>query len=146
MSKKSRRPKRKPRVGIQQTVQRLRIAADAMKASRSRYAAYTFLLAVYQFYWQWLDRGCAERHVKALRRQQRKKNQHPVKMLIAAANCSLEAKVMSRWSRALEYALSGENDPTELIDLFRQNGGIAGCARLAAKEDPKRAPSRDDWA
>jgi hypothetical protein len=69
-------------------------------------------------------------------------------MLIKAANCSPEAKILSRWVRALEYASMKGVRPEHLMYIFEQHGGIAGCARLAAKTDPKRTPppDRDDWA
>jgi len=151
MSKKSRKSKEETGTSVQAAVKRLRNAAKAMKATRSRYAAYTFLLEIYRCYWEWLDRGWAEKRLKSLSRKlglHRQKNQQPFKMLIKAANCSLDAKLRSRWVRALEYALSEETHPNDLIVLFNEHGGIVGCARLAAENDPKRgAPRfRDDWA
>jgi hypothetical protein len=120
-----------------------------MNASSSRYAANDFLIEVYRVHWEWRDRGCAKRKVALLNRQiglARKSRQQPFKTLIVAAKCSPEAKVRSRCVRALGYALFEEIEPDELGHLFRANGGIAGCARLAAKRDPKRGPPRDDWA
>jgi hypothetical protein len=152
MSKNSRRLMRNRRIDIQAALEQIRVAAEAMNSSRSRYAAYEFLLAVYEPYWGWIDAGHYDAHITAsIRRKSDRrygKNEHPVKMLIRAANCSLEAKVLSRWVRALEYALLKSTRPKHLSYFFEHHGGIAGCATLAAKMAPKRTPppDRDDWA
>ena len=149
MRKKSRKKQYSSFVGVQTSVTRLRDAAKAVKRSRSRYAAYAFLAEVYQCYWEWLDRGWADKHIKSLKRQLGLTQcgiQQPLKTLILAANYSLEAKLRSRWIRALEYALSQDMEPDDLLRLFRHYGGIAGAARHAAKTEPKRGPPPDAWA
>jgi hypothetical protein len=148
MSKKYRASKQRPSITIRAAVNRLRDAAETMNASRSRYAANDFLVEVYSIYCEWLERGLAKRHIRQLdckTRSHQPKTQQPFKTLIIAANCSLEAKLRSRWIRALEYALCTNTDPEELLELLRHNGGIAGCAKLSAKKEPKRGPPRDDW-
>lgn len=152
MSKRSRRSKNKRRIDVQAAVERIRTAAETMNSSRSRYAAYDFLRAVYEPYWDWIDTGHYDEHITAsIRRrsnQRHSKNEHPAKMLIKAAGCSPEAKTLSRWVRALEYASMKRIRPKHLSYFFTRHGGIAGCARLAAHYEPKRTepPERDDWA
>jgi hypothetical protein len=152
MSKKSRKSKNNRRIDVHAALKQIRAAAEAMNSSRSRYAAYDFLLAVYEPYWGWIDAGHYDEHISAsIRRQSDQRhgdNEHPVKMLIRLAGCSPEAKTLSRWVRALEYASMKGIRPQHLIYIFTRHGGIAGCARLAAKYEPKRTepPERDDWA
>jgi hypothetical protein len=152
MSKRSRKSKNKRRINVQAALKQIRAAAEAMNASRSRYAAYDFLSVVYESYWDWFVEGHSDERIKCLIRRssgrQHNNHEHPFKMLIRAANCSAEAKVLSRWVRALEYASMKRTRPQHLTYIFERHGGIAGCARLAAKDDPKRTPppDRDDWA
>jgi hypothetical protein len=152
MSKRSRKSRSKRHIDVRAAVEQIHAAAEAMDASRSRYAAYDFLLAVYTPYWDWFDEGLSDEHIKSsiLRTsgQRHSHNEHPLKMLIRAARCSPEAKILSRWVRALEYALLKTIRPQHLIYFFEHRGGIAGCARSAARYEPKRAtsPERDSWA
>ena len=152
MSKRSRKSKNKRRINVQAALKQIRAAAEAMNASRSRYAAYDFLSVVYEHYWDWFIEGHSDERIKSLIQrssgQRQNDNEHPFKTLIKAANCSLEAKILSRWVRALEYALMKSTRPQHLSYFFEHHGGIAGCATLAAKMDPKRTPppDRDDWA
>jgi hypothetical protein len=152
MSKNSRNPKRRRLINVRAAVEQIRAAARAMNASRSRYAAYEFLSVVYDQYWNWFIQGHSDERIKSVIQrssdQRHTNNEHPIKMLIKAAHCSSEAKVLSRWVRALEYISLRQARPHHVTYLLDRNGGIAGCARLAAKMDPKRTPppDRDDWA
>jgi hypothetical protein len=73
------------------------------------------------------------------------KAHHPLRALIDVADGSLEAKTASRWTRALEYALSEDVKPAALFNFLRASGGIAGCARTASKDLPKHMSKRNDW-
>lgn len=152
MSKRSRRLRKQRRIDVQAALKQIRNAAEAMNSNRSRYAAYGFLIAVYEPYWGWIDAGHYDEHINAsIRRhsdQRHGDNEHPVKALIKAAGCSPEAKTLSRWVRALEYASMKRTRPEHLTYIFSRHKGIAGCARLAAQFEPKRTapPERDDWA
>lgn len=151
MSKGSRRKKQRPLTSVNAAVERLQAAVKAMNASRSRHAANDFLAEVYSVYWEWLYQGEEDRQIAHLNRRlglHRQTNKQPFKTLIVAANCSLEAKQRSRWVRALEYASLKETRPEHLTHLLERQGGIAGCARLAAKYEPKRATptEHDSWA
>jgi hypothetical protein len=59
---------------------------------------------------------------------------------------ALDSKQKSRWSRALEFAALTKTTPDDLPKLFKNSSGIAGCARFAAKQKPKKNAYRDDWA
>jgi len=152
MSNRSRKLRKQRHINVRAAVEQIRKAAETMNKSRSRYAAYDFLLAVYDPYWGWIDAGHYDAHISAsIRRQSDQRhghNEHPFKMLIRAADCSPEAKILSRWVRALEYASTQRTRPQHLTYIFERHGGIAGCARLAAKYEPRRAtpPERDSWA
>jgi hypothetical protein len=152
MSKKTRKSRNDRRISVRPAVEQIRAVAEIMNASRSRFAGHAFLSVVYEHYWKWSDDGHTDERIKAAirRSSDRRHNnaEHPVKMLIRAADCSPEAKVLSRWVRALEYASMKRTRPQHLTYIFERHGGIAGCARLAAKFEPKRTPppDRDDWA
>src|SRR5207237_623841 len=70
----------------------------------------------------------------------------PIRTLIDATFPGLNSKQKSRWSRALELAALAKTPPDQLVMLFKNYSGIAGCARLAADEKPKKNTYRDDWA
>jgi hypothetical protein len=127
---------------------RLQVAAAEMRASRSRYAAYRLLGIVYRMYWDWLTKETNPKRLKPLASifgQNQRKGRHCFRMLLELADSSTEAKLLSRWTRALEYALDQDTDPNELPHLFGRNGGIAGCARLAATRISRRGRERNDW-
>jgi hypothetical protein len=130
------------------SLKELRAAGQELRQTRSRYAPYAFLQHVYRIYHRWLARGGVRRHKAALMRltaQNVRNAHHPLRALIKVANGTLEAKTASRWTRALEYALSEDIRPGALFDFFRANGGIAGCARTASKDLPKHMSKRNDW-
>jgi hypothetical protein len=70
----------------------------------------------------------------------------PARTLIDATFPALHPKQKSRWSRALEFAAMTKVTPDDLPKLFKNYSGIAGCARFAAKQKPKKNMYRDDWA
>jgi hypothetical protein len=147
----SKRRKNRPLVSRQQAeidVRRLRGAAQTLQRSRSRDAPHDFLQIVYHIYHRWRARGSVGRHKSMLLRVTEldtRKSHHPFRVLMDAANGSLEAKTKSRWTRALEYAQSEDTKPDQLIEFFCTNGGIAGCARTASRELPKHLIKRNDW-
>ena len=148
MSKRPRKSKQKHLCASTTHLGKIRAAAARMKSSRSRYSAYRFLSVIYRTYWSWVKQTTTLKQVKALALQsgQRHRNgRHAFRTMLEAADCSPEAKVLSRWSRALEYALDRGTRPSNLLSLFEHNGGIAGCARLAAKDLSKRGRVRNDW-
>jgi hypothetical protein len=148
MSKKIRAPKPHVSSPTLDPLDRLRVAAAQMKASKSRYGVYDFLCVVYRHYWNWSKQEIVRRQVKALAQQSNQSSRndhHTFRTMLIAANCSPEAKVLSRWTRALEYAREQMTRPDDLLRLFKSNGGVAGCARLAAREIPKHRTTRNSW-
>ena len=70
----------------------------------------------------------------------------PIRTLIDATFPSLNSKQKSRWTRAIELATIVKTPPDQLTMLLKNHSGIAGCARLAADEKPRKNTYRDDWA
>lgn len=133
---------------VEATLKELRAAGRELRQTKSRYAPYEFLQHVYRIYYRWRARGGVRRRKSmliSLTSQEARAAHHPFRVLIDAANGSLEAKTKSRWTRALEYALSENVKPRRLPLFFRTHDGIAGCARAASKERPKHLMKRDDW-
>ena len=74
----------------------------------------------------------------------------PIRVLIEATLPDAGLKQKSRWVRALEYIYSEDVPPSRFRKFVRANGGLVGCARLAAQEHSKRRrPQRNrgegDW-
>jgi hypothetical protein len=76
----------------------------------------------------------------------RRKGASPIRVLIEATFPSADSKQKSRWVRALQYASSEGASADELRSFFRSRLGVAGCAHLAAKHQPKQNRLRDAWA
>ena len=114
----------------------------------SRFACYSYLEAVYRQYRLWAEDGAAKRRSRILSRKhgvELRRGVHPVRVLITLTYPSIDPKMASRWTRALEYAAHCRALPGDLAGFFSRYGGVAGCAQMAARELPKRASDRDDW-
>lgn len=106
-----------------------------------RFRFYGYLAAVYRTYKEWKDLGISKRMALRLASQLpilRRKNTSPVRTLIDATFPALDSKQKSRWSRALEFAALTKVNPDDLPTLFKNSSGIAGCARFATKQNPKK--------
>lgn len=116
------------------------------EAGRFRFHGY--LVVVYRTYKEWKDLRISKkmgRHLAEHLKSPRRKGTSPVRLLIDATFPALDSKQKSRWSRALEFAALKKTNPDNLVKLFKKFSGIAGCARLAAKQKPKRNTARNDW-
>jgi hypothetical protein len=114
-----------------------------------RFRFYGYLAAVYRTRKEWKDLGISKKMARRLAEHfeiPRRKGTSPVRTLIDATFPVLDPKQKSRWSRALDFAALTKTTADDLPKLFKINLGIAGCARFAAKEKPKRNIDRDDWA
>ena len=124
-------------------------ASHRAQCATGRFKFYPYLVAVYRTYKEWKDLGVSKkmsrRVAKAFKTGSRK-NTNPVRTLIDATCPALNSKQRSRWSRALEFAAFTKATPEQLPNLFKNNSGIAGCARGAAKQKPKKERNRDDWS
>jgi hypothetical protein len=117
----------------------VQLAAARLNQTKARFAFYKYLRAVYRVGWRW---GLAKRRkttaLAALTGRQGQVGLHAFRAIIDATYPSLEAKMASRWTRALEFAFLRDIAPSQLLDFFKQSGGVANCARHAANTDPKK--------
>jgi hypothetical protein len=108
-------------------------------ASRSRFAFYDYLAAVFHLYVQLRRRNQAKTSARrlaklfGLRTQNRT---HPIRVIIDATSTA-DLKTKSRWTRALRYAWRERKTWTDLKSFLRENGGPAGCATQFAAVHPK---------
>ena len=112
-------------------------------ASRSRFAFYDYLAAVFELYVQLRRTRQAKKSARliaklfGLREQDRT---HPIRTIIDATSTT-DLKTKSRWSRALRYAWQERKTWTNLRSFLRENGGPAGCAdQFAAINSSGRYP------
>jgi hypothetical protein len=116
----------------------VQLAAARLNQTKARFAFYKYLRAVYRVGWRW---GLAKRRkttaLAALTGRQGQVGLHAFRVIIDATY-PLEAKMASRWTRALEFAFSLDTPPSQLPDFFKKSGGVANCARNAANTDPKK--------
>jgi hypothetical protein len=113
-----------------------------------RFRFYGYLAAVYRTYQEWKDLRISKRMARHLAKYlaiPRRKGTSPIRTLIDATFPVLDPKQKSRWSRALEFAALTKATADDLPKLFENSSGIAGCARSAAKEKPKKNMDRNDW-
>jgi len=124
-------------------------ASQRAQSETGRFRYYRYLTVVYRTYKEWKKLGISKRMARQLARcfeTPQRKSTSPIRTLIEATFPGLDRKRKSRWSRALELAALAKTQPDQLIMLFKNHSGIAGCARLAADEKPKKNTYRDDWA
>jgi hypothetical protein len=134
---------------IFQRIQKVRKTALKSMRSKNRFADYRYLRSVLRAY------KCFE--ANSLLNLMRKvapntfmtparANWHSLRLLIEATSCQQDSRTLSRWTRALEFALAEGVDPEDLARFIRAHNGIAGCAQLASKTNPKRRRSSDRTA
>jgi hypothetical protein len=104
---------------------------------------------VYRVHVSWEQRQIARTSARALAADLAitlRRGMSPIRILIEAALPEADFKQKSRWVRALEYA-SSENVPVKQFRKFiGANGGLAGCARLAAQQNRQRKRPGGDWS
>jgi hypothetical protein len=124
-------------------------ASQQAQRETGRFKSYGCLVAVYRTYKEWKDLKISKkmaRHLAKSFKTPRRKGTSPVRTLIDVTFPTLDPKQKSKWSRALEFAALTKARPEQLPKLFTNHSGIAGCARLAAKQEPRKETYRDDWA
>jgi hypothetical protein len=124
----------------------LRQAIDALRrlerkcfASRSRFAFYDYLAAVFELYVQLRRTKQAKkaaRLIAKLFQLHNQKRNHPIRVIIDATSTA-DNKTKSRWTRALRYAWRKRKTWSDLKTFLRENGGPAGCADQFAAVHPK---------
>ena len=123
-------------------------ASQQAQRETGRFRSYGCLVAVYRTYKEWKDLKISNkmaRHLAKSFKTPRRKSTSPVRTLIEVTFPALDAKQKSRWSRALEFAALTKVAPENLPNLFRRHSGIAGCARFAAIQHPKKEPKTEIW-
>jgi hypothetical protein len=124
-------------------------AVPGRKSRPYRFEIYGYLEAVYATYRKWKYRKVAKRTAHLVARQLDipwTKGASPIRIIIEATFATVDPKQKSRWVRALQYAESKDVSARDLSSLFRSRQGVAGCARLAARRQPKRQRRQGDWA
>jgi hypothetical protein len=127
--------------------------AARLKRRGGRFEMYDLLEQVYRVYFDWKRRKIAKRSARTLADEiniVRRKGMSPIRVLIEAALPNADLKQKSRWVRALEYVYSEKVSPPQFRKFVRANGGLVGCARLAAQEHrkrrrPRRNHGEGDW-
>jgi len=123
-------------------------ASQQAQGETGRFKSYGCLVAVYRTYKEWKDLKISKkmaRHLAKSFKTPRRKGTSPVRTLIDVTFPALDTKQKSRWSRALEFAALTKVTPKNLPNLFKTHSGIAGCARFAAIQSPKKEPQREIW-
>ena len=108
-------------------------------ASRSRFAFYDYLAAVFELYVRLRRRNEAKpsaRRIAKLFGLRKQARTHPIRSIIDATSTA-DIKTRSRWSRALRYAWRERKTWTDLGSFLRENGGPAGCADQFAATNPR---------
>jgi hypothetical protein len=124
---------------LRKTIDDLRALERNCFASRSRFAFYDYLAAVFEFYVQLRRTKQAKKSARLIAKlfQLRgQKGTHPIRVIIDATSTT-DNKTKSRWTRALRYAWYKRKTWTDLKTFLRENGGPAGCAEQFAAVHPK---------
>jgi hypothetical protein len=111
-------------------------------ASRSRFAFYDYLAAVFELYVQLRRRNQARSSAKRIAKLfglREQDSTHPIRTIIDATSTA-DLKTRSRWSRALRYAWRERRTWKDLGSFLRENGGPAGCAAQFAAITKKDQP------
>ena len=137
---------------LRKTIDELRELERKCFASRSRFAFYDYLAAVFELYVQLKRTKQAKQSAKSiaklfgLRKQNRR---HPIRVIIDATSTA-DLKTRSRWSWALRYAWYERRTWRDLRTFLRENGGPAGCADSCASIKEKiglhRLPPPRKWS
>jgi len=128
---------------LKQTISDLKARERKCFGSRQRFAFYEYLGAVYAFYAllrRKKEAKKAARRIAKLFDVRSQKRTHSIRVIIDATSAADE-KTKSRWARALRYAWYGRQWWKDIDELFRSNGGVAGCAKeiaaLRKREDTR---------
>ena len=137
-----------PDFRIRKVIEPVTTAAYKLESRTGRFEIYEYLSAVYRMYRRWKRRKIAHRTARLLAYRLnicRRRGVSPIRILIEATFPSADSKQKSRWVRALQYASSEDASADELRSFFRSSRGVAGCAHLAAKHQPKKNRHRNAW-
>ena len=119
---------------LRKTITDLKSLERKCFASRSRFAFYDYLAAVFELYVQLRRRNQSKplaRRIAKLFGLRTGKRTHAIRVIIDATSTA-DIKTMSRWSRALRYAWHERKTWKDLGSFLRENSGPAGCAKQFA--------------
>ena len=142
------RTTRRASIELANTIQPAKEAAARLSKRVGRFEVYSFLKSIYRVYMQWKDRKVARRSARLMAYElsiTRRKGTSPIRVLIEATFPGADLRQKSRWVRALEYLASEDVPVREFKRFIQANGGLAGCARLAAEVNRKRRRPGGDW-
>jgi hypothetical protein len=129
-------------------VQPAKKAAARLRRRIGRFEIYDLLGAIYRVHVDWKRRKIAKQSARILADRlaiARRKGMSPARVLIEATLPEADFKQKSRWVRALDYLSSENIQPRDFHKFVSANGGLAGCARLAAQTNRKRRRPGGDW-
>jgi hypothetical protein len=114
---------------LRKTIDDLRVLERDCFASRSRFAFYDYLAAVFELYVQLRRSNQAKPAARRIAKLFGLCNPsiYPIRVIIDATSTA-DLKTRSRWSRALRYAWHERRTWKDLGSFLRENGGPAGCA------------------
>jgi hypothetical protein len=124
---------------LRKTIDELRGLERKCFASRSRFAFYDYLAAVFELYVRLRRTRQAKKSARLIAKLLglRKQNgTHPVRVIIDATSTA-DNKTKSRWTRALRYAWRERKIWEDFGSFLRENGGPAGCAEQFAASNPR---------
>jgi hypothetical protein len=123
-------------------------AATVLQLLHGRFEIYSFLKSIYLIHRSWKLKRIAKMSSRLLATEMgivQRKGMSPIRVLIEATLPTANGKQKSRWVRALQYLSFEHVRPREFRKFIAANGGLAGCARLAARVDRKRSRPGGDW-
>jgi hypothetical protein len=141
------RSRRSANAEIDYIIQPIVKAAGTVRRT-GRFDLYVFLQRIYCVHRDWTYRRVARRSARLIADTlaiKQRKGITPFRILIEATVPTANNKQKSRWVRALEYITSEDVLAKDFRKFISANGGLAGCAQLAAKANRKRSRPGGDW-
>lgn len=130
------------------TIETAKEAAAQLDRGTGSSEIYDYLTIIYSIYSEWRHQKRAKRSARVLAEAKKillRKGTSPIRVLIDATLPGANFKQKSRWVRALEYANSERVPTAQFRKFVCANGGLAGCARLAAMTNEKRCHPAGYW-
>lgn len=122
-------------------IQKVRRAAEKAATRKHRFADYRYLRSVLRAYIHFDDDDLLSHLMEVAPSTLMtpvRADWHPLRVIIEASCIQPDLRMRSRWTRALEYAVSEKIQPDELPRFIRAHKGIAGCAEMASRIKPAR--------
>ena len=143
-----RAPKSKlPETSTRHRLEKIRDGWDDFQASRTRDAVYGYLEAVFAIVTHYKVRRKTRkllRHAFGFAHLSFDKNADPFSAVIrCTSGNTVDAKMVSKWARALRYAAHSKVHSTRLRRFMKEAGGVNACASLYArrcKRGNRRSP------